>query len=57
MFEIRRVIVGYAYPKNGNVHKPTPRVRYDIYRDGKLIGFDHKLRDAKQFVADLKLTV
>lgn len=54
MFKIEKVIAGYAYAKNGNLHNPTPRVRYDIYRDGKLIGSDSKLSEAKKFIADIK---
>ena len=54
MFKIKKIIAGYAYAKNGNVQNPTPRVRYDIYRDNRLIGSDSKLKAAKQFIADIQ---
>jgi len=53
-FEIKKVVTGYAYPKNGNAHNPTPKTVYLIYRDGQLIGTDLKLKDAKQFVSDIQ---
>lgn len=28
---IRKRIVGYTYPKNGNFHNPTPRIRYEVW--------------------------
>jgi hypothetical protein len=56
-FEIRKVITGYAYPKNGNLHNPTPRVAYFVYQDDRLIGIDYRLRDAKQFIADIEAGV
>jgi hypothetical protein len=36
-FETERVEVGRAYPRNGNVHNPTPEYRWDLYLDGKLV--------------------
>ena len=52
MFEIRKVVVGHTYPKNGNVHNPTPKVQYHVYRDGFLVVRESKLRDAKQFIKE-----
>jgi hypothetical protein len=52
MYEIKKVIVGYAYPKNGNAHNPTPKVHYHVYRDGQLVIREFKLRDAKQFIQE-----
>lgn len=36
-FEIERRLVAYAYPKNGNVHNPTPRYHWWLYLDGRLV--------------------
>lgn len=41
-YEIRRKQTGTAYARSGNAHNPTPRYRYDLYLDGKLI--DSSLR-------------
>jgi hypothetical protein len=35
-FSIRRTLVGYSYPANGNVHNPTPRFRWLLLVDGKI---------------------
>ena len=53
-FQIKKVITGYAYPKNGNLHNPTPKVAYFVYQGDKLISIDYRLRDAKQYIADIK---
>ena len=53
-YEIKRVVTGYAYAKNGNLHNPTPRVAYFVYKNGNLIGIDYRLRDAKQYIADIQ---
>ncbi|MGH3610224.1 MAG: hypothetical protein ACRDRD_19380, partial [Pseudonocardiaceae bacterium] len=31
---IRRILTGYAYPENGNVHNPTPRYQFLLQVDG-----------------------
>lgn len=36
-FTIKRVLDGYAYAANGNVHNPTPRYRWLLLLDGKLV--------------------
>jgi hypothetical protein len=54
MFEIKKIVTGFAYAKNGNVHNPKPYVRYDIFKNGLLIGSDKKLKDAKKFISDIK---
>lgn len=38
MIEIRKVVAGYAYPRNGNAHNPTPRYRWEVWADGKRVG-------------------
>lgn len=45
---IEKKISGYAYPRNGNAHNPTPRYRWEVklgdrlidtaYREGAAIG-------------------
>lgn len=46
---IHKFIYGYAYPRNGNVHNPTPKVSW-IVRDseGRIIDQDRRLRVLKQ---------
>jgi hypothetical protein len=39
-YEIERRFVDYAYPRNGNVGNPTPRYRWNLYLDGKLVDMD-----------------
>lgn len=41
-FSIRRVLVGYAYPQNGNIHNPTPQYRWHLLLDEHLV--DHSDR-------------
>jgi hypothetical protein len=38
-YEIRKEVTSYAYPRNGNVHNPTPRVRWYVCRiaDGVIV--------------------
>jgi hypothetical protein len=40
-FAIRRVLSGYAYPANGNVHNPTPRYHWHLLLDGRLVDLSH----------------
>jgi hypothetical protein len=36
-FRIVRVTVGFAYPRNGNLHNPSPEFRWELTLDGKLV--------------------
>ncbi len=36
-FTITRHLTGYAYPRNGNVHNPTPQYVYLLKVDGKIV--------------------
>ena len=36
-FTIERVLRGYAYPVNGNVHNPTPHYMFNLRLDGRLV--------------------
>ena len=44
-FEVRRVLEGYAYPVNGNVHNPTPRYRWLLLLDGRMVDQDARRRE------------
>ena len=35
--QIRRQVDGYAYPRTGNAHNPTPRYSWSVYRNGRLV--------------------
>jgi hypothetical protein len=41
-YEIGRHLAGYAYPANGNVDNPTPRYRWNLYLDGRLVDSDER---------------
>lgn len=41
-YEIERRLMGYAYPKNGNLLNPTPQYRWNLYLDGKLVDGDRR---------------
>jgi hypothetical protein len=41
-FEVRRVLAGYAYPVHGNLHNPTPRYRWHLLLDGRLVDHDER---------------
>lgn len=43
-FSVQRVLVGYAYPVNGNVHNPTPNYRWNLLLDGRLVDTDAHMR-------------
>lgn len=47
MQTIRKRITGYAYPRNGNTHNPTPRVLWEVYEGGRLIDSSYKLRQLR----------
>ena len=49
--EITKKITGYAYARNGNVHNPTPKVRWDVFYKGRRVGSTHYLRQAKELAA------
>jgi hypothetical protein len=36
-FTITRYLAGYAYPANGNLHNPTPRYRWLLNVDGRIV--------------------
>jgi hypothetical protein len=46
-----RVVSSEAYPRNGNVHKPTPRYRWEVYRHGVGIGTGHGRASASELIA------
>jgi hypothetical protein len=35
----------YAYPKNGNVHNPTPEYCFERWEDGKFVDQSGRLKD------------
>lgn len=42
-FTGERVLVGHAYPRNGNAHRPTPRYRWRLLLDGRHVdSFDSR---------------
>lgn len=43
-FQIRRVLISYAYPVHGNVHNPTPTYRWHLLLDGRLVDQDARQR-------------
>lgn len=36
-FALRRYLTGYSYPRNGNVHNPTPYYRWLLLLDGRIV--------------------
>jgi hypothetical protein len=34
---VRRAVSGHAYPRNGNVHAATPRLRWEVYVADRLV--------------------
>lgn len=52
---IEQRVTGYAYPRNGNAHNPTPRIVWCVRdQDGRLVGsFIPTKRDAKNYVNEL----
>lgn len=50
---IERIVMGYAYPRNGNAHKTTPRVTWVVKRDGQVSGSYCRKRDALGLARDL----
>ena len=48
MKTIHKIITGYAYPKNGNNPHTTPRVRWEVREDGRVIDSAYRLRDLKR---------
>jgi hypothetical protein len=49
---IDRLTAGFAYPRNGNVHNPTPRFCWIVMQDGKPMGSYETLRAAKVLLKD-----
>lgn len=43
-FEMDRIVEGHSYPRNGNVHNPTPQYRYRLYLDGRLVDMGPRQR-------------
>jgi hypothetical protein len=41
-FLIGRVLTGYAYPVNGNVHNPTPRYHWHLLLDDRVVDMAEK---------------
>lgn len=49
---VQKMVIGHAYPKNGNFHNPTPRVVWICYDpNGKNIGSACSKKGAKE-IAD-----
>lgn len=46
-----KVEVGSAYPRNGNLHNPTKRYRWEVRADGRLIGSASTLKAVKEIAA------
>ena len=46
--QIIRFVGGYAYPRNGNTHNPTPRYYWVTYRTGRALGVSNTLKAAKE---------
>lgn len=44
--QIRRRLVAYAYPRNGNVHNPTPEYAWDLLVDGRRVDTFRLRREA-----------
>ncbi len=55
--QVTKRIIGYAYARNGNAHNPTPKVIWETFVDGKLVGTSRLKREAvalgNDVVADL----
>jgi len=49
---ITKWITGYAYARNGNAHNPTPRVRWMVTDQSRLVGGAATLREAKEIARD-----
>jgi hypothetical protein len=53
---VRRHLVSYAYPANGNTHNPTPRYDWHLLADGRLVARDAKrgalVAEAREHGAD-----
>lgn len=41
-FLIKRVLTGYAYPVNGNVHNPTPSYYWHLLLDDRVVDMAEK---------------
>lgn len=50
--KITRRVYGYCYPKNGNLHNPTPKVKWDVTYKGRRVGTFLRLRDAEEVAAN-----
>lgn len=53
---IKKVIVGYAYPRNGNCHNPTPHIRWYLIENGQIIDSRSKLNDLKEDYPGVKVS-
>ena len=51
-FEIRKVKTGESYPRNGNLHNPTPHYRYDLYLDGRLVDSSRSRKTLVKAIAE-----
>jgi hypothetical protein len=52
--KIVKRVYGYAYPRNGNFHNPTPRVAWDLFVNGKLVDSFPTKREALAAIASYK---
>jgi len=49
-----RVCVGHAYPKNGNLHNPSPRFNWEARASGKLVGVAYSRNGAVEILKIFK---
>jgi hypothetical protein len=49
-YTVTRVVTGHSYARNGNLDRPTERVRWEVRRDGRLIGTVSTRRKADDLV-------
>ncbi len=48
----RKRVIGYAYPKNGNHHNPSPSVVWEVVdASGKPVGTAANLRGARELAS------
>jgi hypothetical protein len=48
---VTREIQGYAYARNGNAHRPTPRYIWKVVYKDRLVGIFSTARAAKEVAA------
>jgi hypothetical protein len=49
-YTVKKRIAGYAYPRNGSMHNPTPRIVWELFDgQGKLVDSSPLLRKLTEF--------